>query len=446
MVVRAALASAARTGDERHVPAGIEALRSPATRTAARRALERLGPVAFDDLVTKLNDTTADPLVRHHIPRALAGIPTQATVDALIRSYDLKETSQLLDDRTLQALVRLRRRHDRLAFDRDEVLRLMEREVSTARRYAGALASVSQLNGDRESVGLLSRALDEARAERRRSTFRWLGLISRPEGMYRCSLAMDSGDARSRANAIEWLETTVGHGLFRRLQPLLEPPRKDAKARREADRDPAETLRRLWDDEDHWIARCAIWAAVDLGLPGTWSDLGTFQPADADLEALVGRLNRRRAGSIEPGRDEKGRGAMDTIEKLFLLQNIDLLRDAPSAQLALLASIATEIHVDTGADLLELGQPADAMYVVVRGRVELEGRGEERLVAQEGEAFGTWALIDAAPSVMGATVSEPTHLLRIRRQDFNDLLADYPELGLGLLQGLAKRVRTLLPA
>ena len=59
-------------------------------------------------------------------------------------------------------------------------------------------------------------------------------------------------------------------------------------------------------------------------------------------------------------------------------------------------------------------------------------------------AFGTWALIDEAPSVVTATAREEARLLRITRADFYDLLADHSELALGLLQGLARRVRTLV--
>jgi ATP/ADP translocase/HEAT repeat protein len=446
VVVRSALASAARTGDPRFLPAMIDALGSPATRTTARAGLERLGEMALYVLVDRLTDVAADPRVRRQIPRVLAGIPSQVTVEALIHSYDLKETGQRLDDRTLRALVRLRRRHSGLRFDRTSILRLLKREVDAAARYAEAWSSVATLDDERPSVRLLRRALQEAQEERRASAFRWLGLVYPPEGMYRSRLAIGSGDQRSRANAIEWLETTVGHELFRRLQPLVEPARPVADAAASGGADPAGPLRRLWDDEDHWIGRCAMWVAVDLGLPGTSGELERFRPKDPDLDSVARRLSRRVGESGGVRHEERGQEVMDTIERVFLLQNIDLLRDAPTAQLALVATIATEVDVEPGTRLLEQGKPADALYVVVRGRVELEGRTDESLVAEEGEAFGTWALIETAPSLVDATASEPTHLLRIRRPDFSDLLADYPELGLGLLQGLAKRVRALLPA
>ncbi|NIU78656.1 MAG: Crp/Fnr family transcriptional regulator, partial [Gammaproteobacteria bacterium] len=53
------------------------------------------------------------------------------------------------------------------------------------------------------------------------------------------------------------------------------------------------------------------------------------------------------------------------------------------------------------------------------------------------------ALIDGAPSLVDATVTERSRLLRITRSEFYDLLADHPELALGLLQGLARRFRRI---
>ena len=65
-------------------------------------------------------------------------------------------------------------------------------------------------------------------------------------------------------------------------------------------------------------------------------------------------------------------------------------------------------------------------------------------MARDQTAFGTWALIDRAPSLVTAKATEPTRLLSIEREDFDDLLNENPELALGLLQGLARRVRTLV--
>jgi CRP/FNR family transcriptional regulator len=123
---------------------------------------------------------------------------------------------------------------------------------------------------------------------------------------------------------------------------------------------------------------------------------------------------------------------------------VDLLEGARSSHIGLLAGIADEVEADPGDELVTAGEPNDALYVVVRGSAELSGVGDQKLMASEGAAFGTWSLIDSAPSVVGARAIEHTRLLRITRSDFQELLSDHPELAMGIMQALARRLRSLV--
>ena len=123
----AALESAGQLRRPELVTPMIRALRSAYTRGAARSALESQGEVVLETLTRELNDQAADQRVRRSIPSVLAAIPTKATVDALIRSYLLPETDQVLDNRTLKALNKLRARGTDLIFDRDLVMGALER-------------------------------------------------------------------------------------------------------------------------------------------------------------------------------------------------------------------------------------------------------------------------------------------------------------------------------
>jgi HEAT repeat protein len=435
----AALESAGQLGRPELVTPMIRALGSAYTRGAARSALESQGDTVLETLARELNDQTADQRVRRSIPSVLAGIPTQATVDALIRSYLLPETDQVLDNRTLKALNKLRTRGTDLNFDHGLVMSALEREVDAAEKYLVALAVTERLDSDTDSVRLLTAALREARSERRESIFRWLGLIYPPQGMYRSYLAVIGGDDRARANGIEWLETTIGHTLYVRVRPALrraarvEPPPGG----------PEPVLRALWDEEDVWLARCAMWAMAEAGFGSTANEIAGFETGDPGLQRVVGRIGDQ----LETDGDQAvahREDSMDLIEKVFLLQNVDLLSGARSAQLALLGSIATVVNAAADKLLIRRGEPTDALYVVIRGEVELLGVGEQTLRVSDGSPFGTWALIDEDPSLVEARTVRPTTLLRIQRRDFYDLLSDHPELGLDLLQGLARRVRTLV--
>ena len=403
-VATLAVAAAARLGLRRSYPKLIDALLGSQTREAARTALAAVGADAVGPLAERLLDPAADPRVRRAVPSVLTRIPCEASVQALLTAVIAPETDQWLDYRTIKALSRLRAHNPDLVFDATLVRAVIRREVDAAERYATARSALARAATEGGVVALARGALADAWRERREGAFRCLGLVHPPDDIYRCYLAV-TGTTATRANALEWLEQTIGHSLFRELEPILTREPGDGAAAGQ----PVDALGALHHDGDAWVAACTAAAAHHLGWTHT-------QPENA---------------------------GMDLVETVFLLQRVDLLKDARGSHLALLAGIAEDVAIDRGEIIIREGEPTDALHVVTRGTVELRGMGGE-ITISEGGAFGTWALIDEVPSPVEAVAIEPAHLLRIRREEFHDLVADHPELAIGLLQGLARRIRTLV--
>ena len=387
-----ALRSAALLGRSDCCGLMIDALGDTATREAARDALAMIGEPAVAPLAAALLDTETPQHVRLVIPATLAHIPTRLTVDAMLRLVLAPETDQLLDFRTLRALGRLHAAWPGLHFDPALVWEVAEREGDHAARYTAVRASLGRIPREEPVRALFAAALDEGARDRMEGVFRCLALLYPAEPVLRAHLAVASGTGAQRANAIEWIEQTIGPARARRLTAAIEPA---------AGAHPQLAPAALHEDGDPWIAHLA----------------------------------RMVTNPTENG--------MELIEKVFLLQQVDLLRGARGAHVALLASIAEDVDAPADTVLLPAGEPAAALYVVVRGSVELHGVGERLRVGPD-EAFGTWALIDEQPSPLEARTLEPTRLLRVTRTAFHDLLADHSELALGLLQGLARRVRSLV--
>lgn len=134
------------------------------------------------------------------------------------------------------------------------------------------------------------------------------------------------------------------------------------------------------------------------------------------------------------------------IEKVILLQDVDVFAEVPTENLAVLAAIAEETSLLEGDVLYREEDPADALYLVLDGRVRLH-RGERAISeAAPGEAFGTWALFDEAPRLVTATATADTTLLRIDRDDFIDLMADHVRIAQGVIKTVARRLRGLAEA
>jgi CRP-like cAMP-binding protein len=132
------------------------------------------------------------------------------------------------------------------------------------------------------------------------------------------------------------------------------------------------------------------------------------------------------------------------VEKALLLQNVDLLSAARTEDLAILASIAEEVLYREGSVVFEEGQPADGLYVVIRGELVLTRDGSELSRMGERSALGAWDLIEGGARVFGSHAAKETLLLRVDRNDFYDLLMDYPELGQSILRALVRRFRRLV--
>lgn len=422
-VAAAAIRSAGILGNRALLPGIVAALGRPRVREAAREALEHQGSHVVGTLSDYLRDPSVGLTVRRSIPTVLAGIPDQSAVDALMRTIRWPESDRLVYRRALRALDRLRERDGGLSFEWAEVRPVLDREVERARELAAARGRIVEAAIDTPAARLLVQAVDEGWEDARARVVDLLVLRYAPEDMRRALLTLESGSPAAVANALEYVEQLLDRDLFR----LVEPALVSEPAAPPAGPDLRETVGLLAAGPDPWIAACAEQVLNELD-------------DDQSVEvAPVERTPPGRVGSPEP----QGR-IMNLIEKVFLLQRVDLLEDARSSDLALLASIAEEMSVEKSTVLLRQDEPADALYVVTRGRVELKRSGETVLEAGEGIPFGTWSLIDDAPSLIEATATEASQLLFIRRDDFYDLLADHQELVRGLLQGLARRVRNLV--
>jgi CRP/FNR family transcriptional regulator/CRP/FNR family cyclic AMP-dependent transcriptional regulator len=132
------------------------------------------------------------------------------------------------------------------------------------------------------------------------------------------------------------------------------------------------------------------------------------------------------------------------VEKVILLQDIDIFINTSTEDLSYIASITEEIEVVQDQTIYAEGNISDSMYVVIEGQVRLQRAGKEIMTAKSRDAFGSWALFDDEPRVTTATSLEKCHLLRLDKEDFYDLLADHSQITQGILKTFSTRLRKLL--
>jgi len=133
---------------------------------------------------------------------------------------------------------------------------------------------------------------------------------------------------------------------------------------------------------------------------------------------------------------------LTTIEKVIFLQDIPEFAEIPTEQLSHIASITKEVELEPGTTLIKQDEPAEALYFVIEGKIRLLRDGRELMEVGEKGVIGTWSLFDdELPNIATAVITEPLRLLRIGREDFLEIVADYVEITEGIFKSLARRIR-----
>ncbi len=135
---------------------------------------------------------------------------------------------------------------------------------------------------------------------------------------------------------------------------------------------------------------------------------------------------------------------MTIVEKVLFLQEIQVFEHTSTEDLSFIAAITEEVWPKAGEIIYNEGEPSNAMYLVLEGQVRHTRQGQEVMVAGKKEAFGTWALFDDEARVATAEALTESHLLRIDKEDFFELLADHTDITQSILKSLSKRLRNII--
>jgi len=136
---------------------------------------------------------------------------------------------------------------------------------------------------------------------------------------------------------------------------------------------------------------------------------------------------------------------LNLVEKVIALEGVDMLGTLDPEHIASIAMIATEARYPGGAMIIEETKPVDALYVILDGSVEVTHQGRLMDEPKRGAFLGLWTLLDENdPIAFTAKAVEDTHLLRIGRNEFYDLLSDDSQLIWAVFSAVVKRTRKLV--
>lgn len=128
------------------------------------------------------------------------------------------------------------------------------------------------------------------------------------------------------------------------------------------------------------------------------------------------------------------------------MREVPLLARLADDDLGALASRGQERTFKTGGIVFREGEPGDALFVVLDGRVRVSVLSPEGLEAtlafmDRGDCVGELALFDGGPRSATATAMQPTRTFVVTREDFATWLSSRPQAALALLETLSWRLR-----
>ena len=134
--------------------------------------------------------------------------------------------------------------------------------------------------------------------------------------------------------------------------------------------------------------------------------------------------------------------------EIQLLSRVPLFEDLSRAHLGRVASLAEQFTYNPGRVIVKKNDPGRAFYVIVEGRAKVvKGRivtARREAELGPGDFFGELALLDGGPRAATVVAASPLTTIRIERTAFRGLLRTEPDLALKVLEGMARRTRTIL--
>jgi protein phosphatase len=127
-----------------------------------------------------------------------------------------------------------------------------------------------------------------------------------------------------------------------------------------------------------------------------------------------------------------------------ILTNVPLFSELSKRHLKRVAELMEQERYHEGAKVVREGEEGDSMYVLVEGQADVArgGRTVDRLLP--GDFFGEISLLDGGPRTATVVADTPITVLAIRRDPFNRMLAQEPEIAGKILTALARRLRLMI--
>lgn len=328
--------------------------------------------------------------------------------------------------------------------DHATVVELMR---SKARQVAWLLAIQADISSDQAS-NLLHSAIDQTLTRLQEQIFCCLGFIYSPEAIQSAWKTLESprSTPEKRSYALEMLDVMVSQEVKSFLMPLIENLNPPERLRRlhslfpqisqPADKRCLEIAALPADQASPWMKTCALWAFRESHPDAYMSMLKELQqnpsPANKDILSLL------------PVSEDGEKSMLSTIEKIIILKTVSIFSETPEEVLAHIASSTEEFDFKEGDTITHKGDTGQSLYIIIEGKVRIHDEEKTLAHLSNRDIFGELAILDPRPDPASVTAVAATHLLKLDKPLFDELLTDRIEVSQGIIRVLTRRLRAAM--
>ncbi len=442
-VCRLALAAAGERHELRLTSLLIERVNTPGVLGAARSALALSGDAVIPSLIQAFNETTrGDP--RRGMVSALSQIKSPAALRFLSTKVDVEDIA------VRQDVVRALARNRYVVTDESERRRIETVARLEVRRAVDTLCQIRDLQ-EADETAILQGALIGSHRNTRERILMLLGLTRDPKAFLAVRTHIDGSHKDRRAYAHEILDVVLTREERAYFMPAIDGSLEGLSGEQTASlgvsRGTPEgrvlaLLQNTSRSLETWIHAAALGAAARLKAPGHEAAIEAF------LRTPVGsEFSRTGEWSLETIRGvlrAKGVGPMLLIEKVITLKAVEMFARTPEDVLADVAALAEEVRFKEGETIFHKGEAGESLFVIVQGEVKVHDGDRDLKHLGDKSVFGELAVLDPEPRSASITALADTHLLRLDREAFLELMAGNMEVVRGVLSVLCDRIREKL--
>jgi len=419
----------------------ISLLRNRRQKSNARELLVAFGEQVLPILRHFLHDPAEDMWIRRHIPATIARIPCQQSLDILVEA--LQERDGFLRYHVIAAIERIHRLKPELTFKRGPIEDLVIKEVERYSEYRNLHRALFERGNFPDSC-LLARALAEKTRRGIDRIYRLLGLLYPWKEIAAARHTMEHGDARSRADTLEYLDNVLTGVLRRKLIPLLEEtPDTDSSVVFGGREDRAaleKAVRRLINHEDPMLSAAAI------------HFIWQHQPAQftEDLKQLLSEREARHHYVLEAAswvlaalRSPVARGRVSWLEPLPSVDLADEMRRLPIFgsvsvdELFGICDAGRQVRHDPGQVLCQEARVPECVQFLLSGRVALNRPGHDARILEAPAALGFQEVLEEREMNETVRTLETAVCVALTNEELLTMLGDNSELVQGLFQMLS---------